>query len=216
MDPRTDPADEIARIRAEAFAEDRSGPSVYASDKVRLLFARIDALAKANEELADALDAARTREAEAEAFAADNRMWKISKLIAELTSTQERFGDTCVYVRRGGMGWGAVALNRRDDDEKHGVFDLQAQHDRDMQQRAGQVERLIAAKQTAEAEREAAESRLSVLTADNAGLREALTRAERKLTAYVGVCSGDKELTDTVLPMTRTALAQAGKEPSDA
>jgi hypothetical protein len=38
-------------------------------------------------------------------------------------------------------------------------------------------------------------------------LREALIRAERKLSAYVGVCKGDKELTDTVLPMARAALA---------
>lgn len=39
-------------------------------------------------------------------------------------------------------------------------------------------------------------------------LREALIRAERKLTAYVGVCNGDKELTDAVLPMCREALAR--------
>jgi hypothetical protein len=38
-------------------------------------------------------------------------------------------------------------------------------------------------------------------------LREALIRAERKLSAYVGVCKGDKELTNTVLPMARAALA---------
>lgn len=38
---------------------------------------------------------------------------------------------------------------------------------------------------------------------------EALRRAERKLAAYVGVCKGDKELTDTVLPMVRAALEAA-------
>ncbi len=38
-------------------------------------------------------------------------------------------------------------------------------------------------------------------------MREALTRAQRKLTAYVGVCTGDKELTDTILPMLKEALA---------
>jgi len=38
-------------------------------------------------------------------------------------------------------------------------------------------------------------------------LRVALERAERKLSAYVGVCKGDKELTGTVLPMARAALA---------
>lgn len=46
---------------------------------------------------------------------------------------------------------------------------------------------------------------------------QALKRAERKLSAYVGVCKGDKELTETVLPMVRAALsamntpAQGGK-----
>ena len=40
-------------------------------------------------------------------------------------------------------------------------------------------------------------------------MREALRRAERKLSAYIGVCAGDKELTDAVLPMVRAALANA-------
>jgi hypothetical protein len=74
----------------------------------------------------------------------DDRMERISVLICSLQKVLEQFGDTCVYIRRGGLAWGAVALNRRDDDKKHGVFDLQAQHDRDLEQRAGQVERLIA------------------------------------------------------------------------
>lgn len=43
------------------------------------------------------------------------------------------------------------------------------------------------------------------LSAQLAEARKALERAERKLTAYVGVCPGDKELTETVLPMVRTA-----------
>lgn len=73
-----------------------------------------------------------------------NHMVSIDKLIAHLQEISKRFGNTCVYVRRGGLSWGAVALNRRSDDEKHGVFDLQAQHDRDMMRRAEQVERLIA------------------------------------------------------------------------
>lgn len=76
----------------------------------------------------------------------EDHMQKISALIARLQSTMDRFGDTCVYIRRGGMAWGAVALNRRDDDRKNGVFDLQAQHDRDMQARLEQVERLIVTK----------------------------------------------------------------------
>jgi transcriptional regulator GlxA family with amidase domain len=40
-------------------------------------------------------------------------------------------------------------------------------------------------------------------------LLEALRRAERKLAAYVGVCTGDKELTGAVLPMARSAIAKA-------
>lgn len=43
--------------------------------------------------------------------------------------------------------------------------------------------------------------------ARNAELRAALERAERKLSAYVGFCDGDKELTGTVLPMARKALS---------
>lgn len=50
---------------------------------------------------------------------------------------------------------------------------------------------------------------IEFLWAENRRLREALERAERKLTAYVGVCAGDKELTDAVLPMARAALAAA-------
>jgi hypothetical protein len=76
----------------------------------------------------------------------EDRMEKISALISRLQAVLDRFGDTCVYIRRGGLSWGAVALNRQDDDKSHGVFDLQAQHDRDMEQRVGQVERLIADK----------------------------------------------------------------------
>lgn len=79
----------------------------------------------------------------------DDKMWKLDDLIADLQSVKERFGNTCVYIRRGGMSWGAVALHRRDDDKKHGVLDLQAQHDRDMQARVEQIERLIASKNEA-------------------------------------------------------------------
>ena len=46
-------------------------------------------------------------------------------------------------------------------------------------------------------------------------LVEALRRAEMKLTAYVGVCKGDKELTEAVLPMVRKALADL-PQPVDA
>lgn len=43
-------------------------------------------------------------------------------------------------------------------------------------------------------------------------LYSALERAERKLQAYVGVCKGDKELTETILPMARAALKKARGE----
>ena len=45
---------------------------------------------------------------------------------------------------------------------------------------------------------------------------QAIVRAERKLRAYVGVCKGDKELTQTILPMLDAAIAAydalAGKD----
>lgn len=73
-----------------------------------------------------------------------SHMVNIATMIADLQAILEKFGNTCVYVRRGGLSWGGVALNRRSDDEKFGLFDLQAQHDRALLQRAEQVERLIA------------------------------------------------------------------------
>jgi hypothetical protein len=53
----------------------------------------------------------------------------------------------------------------------------------------------------------ASDDRITEPEAERDRLREALIRAERKLSAYVGVCKGDKELTDTVLPMAHAALA---------
>lgn len=81
---------------------------------------------------------------------ANDRMVAIEKLIADLQSIRDRFGNTCVYIRRGGLSWGAVALNRRADDQQHGVFDLQAQHDRDMLERLEQIGRLKASRDAAE------------------------------------------------------------------
>lgn len=81
-----------------------------------------------------------------------SHMVQIATLIADLQDILRKFGNTCVYVRRGGLSWGAVALNRRGDDEKFGLFDLQAQHDRETIQRGEQVERLIT---TLASEREA-------------------------------------------------------------
>lgn len=74
----------------------------------------------------------------------DDRMTPIDDLISELQGIRSKFGNTCVYLRRGGMSWGAVALNRRADDEKNGVFDLQAQHDKDMLALIDRIERLKA------------------------------------------------------------------------
>lgn len=38
-------------------------------------------------------------------------------------------------------------------------------------------------------------------------VHETLLRAERKLAAYIGVCAGDTELTNSILPMMRAAIA---------
>lgn len=43
-------------------------------------------------------------------------------------------------------------------------------------------------------------------------LYRALLRAGRKLEAYVGVCNGDKELTDSIIPMVNEALKKARGE----
>ena len=53
--------------------------------------------------------------------------------------------------------------------------------------------------------------RVQELKQQNAELLAAMIRTERKLSAYVGVCTGDKELLLTVLPMAREAIAKAGK-----
>lgn len=90
-----------------------------------------------------------------------DHMVQIDTFIADLQEISDRFGNTCVYVRRGGLSWGAVALNRRDDDKKHGVFDLHAQHDRDMTQHAEQVERLIADRDSEREAREKCEAALA-------------------------------------------------------
>lgn len=73
---------------------------------------------------------------------AENRMVQIGDLIVEMQEIRKRFGNTCVYIRRGGLSWGAVALNAQADDEKHGVFDLQEAHERECSRHAGQVKRL--------------------------------------------------------------------------
>lgn len=94
----------------------------------------------------------------AELRADEDQMIKISKLIADLQTIKERFGDICVYIRRHGLSWGAVALNYRDDDKKHGVFDLQEQHDREMLARLEQIERLRTALASQSLEREGEKS----------------------------------------------------------
>jgi hypothetical protein len=44
-------------------------------------------------------------------------MVKISKMIADLQSIMDRFGDTCVYIKPG-VSWGATALWAKSDAEK--------------------------------------------------------------------------------------------------
>lgn len=73
----------------------------------------------------------------------ENHMAQIDKVIADLQAIRARWGNTCVYIRRFGFSWGAVALNRHAEDEKNGVFDLQARYEAMLLERAEQVERLI-------------------------------------------------------------------------
>ena len=54
---------------------------------------------------------------------------------------------------------------------------------------------------------ENAEQERDQLRAQVKMLMDAATRARRKLSAYVGVCTGDKELTNTIIPMLKEALA---------
>jgi hypothetical protein len=66
------------------------------------------------------------------------RKVQIADLISELTGIQDRWGNTCVYIRD--MSWGAVALNRRADDEK-------AVPSGEVERLRGEVARLIATRQ---------------------------------------------------------------------
>lgn len=68
---------------------------------------------------------------------------------------------------------------------------------------------LLVGRATTEGENEANGFMLAAAPA----LYEALKRAERKLTAYIGVCSGDTELTKTILPMVREAIVEAEWKP---
>lgn len=102
-----------------------------------------------------------------------SHMRQIDDLIADMQGISKRFGNTCVYIRRGGLSWGAVALNREADDKKHGVFDLQAQHDRDMIQRGEQIQRLIADRDEQRKRAEKAEADLRTVREE----RDAFSRA---------------------------------------
>lgn len=42
-------------------------------------------------------------------------MVQLDELIKSLQKTSAHFGNTCVYIR-GSVSWGAVALNRQDED----------------------------------------------------------------------------------------------------
>ncbi len=73
-----------------------------------------------------------------------DHMVKIDKFIADMQKISDQFGNTCVYIRRGGLAWGSVALNHRSADKENGVFELQAEHDRVMLRRVEQINRLRA------------------------------------------------------------------------
>jgi hypothetical protein len=45
-----------------------------------------------------------------------SRMIQIAELITELQTIQQRYGNTCVYIR--GLAWGAVALNQESEDKR--------------------------------------------------------------------------------------------------
>lgn len=108
------------------------------------------------------------------------KMLKISDLIEQMQSIRDRFGDTCLYIRRGGLSWGATALNYRDDDKKHGVFDLQASHDRECIRHAGQVERLKAGRDEAWQKIQQNDQRISELLRFNNEFEERARVAERQ------------------------------------
>ena len=49
------------------------------------------------------------------------KMQKVSETIAYFQNVLDNFGNSCVYVRPGGVSWGAVALNREAEDKALGV-----------------------------------------------------------------------------------------------
>src|SRR5712691_11918687 len=110
-----------------------------------------------------------------------SHMVQIDKLIADLQSISKQFGNTCVYIRRGGLSWGAVALNRRDDDDKFGIFDLQAQHDRETIRCHGQVQRLIATRNSEQEARWKCEAALRKKDNAMGGVVRASTSCRRRL-----------------------------------
>lgn len=95
----------------------------------------------------------------------ENRMTQIDKVIADMQHIRERFGNTCVYIRRYGMSWGAVALNYKADDEKNGVFNLNDEYDRRLIAHSEQVERLMASRDEAYVRANKAEKELAALRA---------------------------------------------------
>lgn len=115
-----------------------------------------------------------------------SHMIQINALIADLQRIRDIFGNTCVYIRRGGLSWGAVALNRRADDERFGLFDLQAQHERSMSHYAGQVERLIA---ECDGEREARWKAEAALIKKDAAMGELFERLHAAGVGYSDLIS---------------------------
>src|SRR5271168_3678908 len=101
-------------VDAKALAS-RFADSLFSQDKIEVSLAGMS-----DEEREAYLIAAKAAlsvpRVEPAAFDDEDRMEKISHLISRLQETKDRWGDTCVYIRRGGLSWGAVALNRQGDD----------------------------------------------------------------------------------------------------
>ena len=82
-----------------------------------------------------------------------------------------------------------------------------AELEREIDSLTGQRDRQIDTCATRENEIIALEKECDQLREQVKMLLDAATRAHRKLSAYVGVCTGDKELTNTIIPMLKEALA---------
>lgn len=81
--------------------------------------------------------------------------------------------------------------------------------DRDQAEEISDAQEVLDAIGEAVARETARKQKRSRRTGATPDLLKALKRAETKLSAYVGVCKDDKELTHAILPMVRAAIAKA-------